>query len=730
MTDLPIVKYSGKIREVKIGKPGVEMVVGGATVYSFHMFEGSNPNPPKLGLQVLDIPPEEWAPAALAPFEDVSHDSAAWARKCVDEYGADFVCLWLMGTDPNGKDLSAEHAAEVAKKVGEAISVPLIVWGVSNDEKNVETLKAVCELCDGMNIAVGPITENNYKQIGAAALAYKHVVVANSPIDINLAKQLNILLETLGMPEDRIIIDPTTSGVGYGMEYCYSIMERIRQAALCQNDDKLQYPMLSNIAEEVWKLKEAKLQEDQEPKLGAAETRGINLETITAVSVLNAGSDMLILRHPETLKHVRAYISSMMLETDLESMDVDLSLTVESKPEPSAAKKAIAAKKPKAAKKPAVAKKPAAAKAKAVEEAKAIGKKAEEPSKAAELAVPPKEKRVEEPKPRPDIGEPRVRKVVEIPSEKPKPFPRVKLSLFEEDLLEDAFAAKFQEMNLPSTEINRLLTALWVLRMVQRLEKQVTDAEQRGIPVGEIDFSSDEISSYRDVQSLGTALHTVATILERAQDTGSGLEELDLSDVVIKDLRSGLDVLREKRLIVARRFGILDLPAPKEDATTEAISIQLQVMNLSDTEIDRLHKALSVMRKIQNLEKKVTEAERAGASLESIDFSDDEISAYREVQSLAKALRIIELKNEEAERSDKPFDEVDFTAPDLDDLRSGLALFEQKRIEVAAPIEERVLEHINLQDDDLEVLQQMLGLFRSAKRVVQGLLKLSRGEAA
>ncbi|MGC8907515.1 MAG: anaerobic carbon-monoxide dehydrogenase catalytic subunit [Desulfomonilaceae bacterium] len=337
MAELPIVKYSGRIREIKIGKPGTEFVIGGETGYNFYSFEGKMPNPPRLALQVLDIEPEEWADEALAPFKDVLGDPVAWAKKCVDDYKADAVCLWLTGTDPNGKNLSAEHAATLAKKVGEAINVPLIVWGVSSDEKNTEVLKAVAEACAGLNIVMGPVTEGNYKQLGAAAIAYKHVVAANTPIDINLAKQLNILLENLGVPNDKILIDPTTGSVGYGMEYCYSIMERIRQAALTQNDDKLQYPIINNIAEEVWKTKEAKLPTAEDPKLGEAGVRAINLETITAISALQAGSDLLILRHPKTLEHVRKYISDIMAQTDLESMAVDMSLAAPAAPEPAKA---------------------------------------------------------------------------------------------------------------------------------------------------------------------------------------------------------------------------------------------------------------------------------------------------------------------------------------------------------------------------------------------------------
>jgi carbon-monoxide dehydrogenase catalytic subunit len=329
MAELPKVKYTGKIREIKIGKPGCELMLGGETGYSFYSFEGKAPHRPKLALQVLDIVPEEWAAEALEPFKDVLGDPVAWAKKCVEEYKADAVALWLTGTDPNGKDLPPSHAAQVSRKVAEAIDVPLIVWGTSNDAKNTEVLKAVCEACEGMNLVIGPVTEGNYKQVGAAAIAYKHVVAANTPIDINLAKQLNILLENLGVQPDKLLIDPTTGSVGYGMEYCYSIMERIRQAALTQNDEKLQYPIVNNVAEEVWKTKEAKLPTAEGPLLGDASVRGINLEAITALSCLQAGSDLIILRHPKTLSHLRAYLAEIMVETDLASMGVDMALAAE-----------------------------------------------------------------------------------------------------------------------------------------------------------------------------------------------------------------------------------------------------------------------------------------------------------------------------------------------------------------------------------------------------------------
>lgn len=442
MAELPKAKYTGKIREITLGKPGCEVVVGGETSYNFYSFEGKTPNAPKLALQVLDIVPEEWAEEALAPFKDVLNDPVAWAKKCVDEYKADIVALWLAGTDPNGKNLPADQAAEVAKKVAEAINVPLIVWGTSNDEKNTEVLKAVAEACAGLNVVLGPVTEGNYKQVGAAAIAYKHVVAANTPIDINLAKQLNILLENLGVPNNKILIDPTTGGVGYGMEYCYSIMERIRQAALTQNDDKLQYPIVNNIAEEVWKTKEAKLPTAEDPKLGDAAIRGINLEAITALSALQAGADVLILRHPKTLEHIRKYLSNIMIETNLESMEVDLTLGAQ----------AAAPAPPKTAPKPA--------------------EEAATPPPAAKPAPPKKE-------------EPPAVKVVEPKIEAPKPEPKVEAPPPKE---KPAAAAAVQEEDielmgtLTKDDIQSLKEMAGVFRAVKNLATGLTSLVSGQVP--------------------------------------------------------------------------------------------------------------------------------------------------------------------------------------------------------------------------------------------------------
>ena len=221
--EIPKTAYTGKVRQVALGGGSTAVTVGGETAYPFYLFEGEVPNLPKIAMEIWDCPPDGWPAAAIEPFADVKDDPVAWAKKCIAEYGAEMICLQLESTDPNGLDRSPEEAAEVVKKVADAIAVPLIVWGTSNVEKDTDVLRAVSEACQGKNLIIGPVQEANHKRIGAAAIGYKHTVIASSPIDINLAKQLNILLGNLGVPDDQIVIDPTVSSVGYGIEYAHSL---------------------------------------------------------------------------------------------------------------------------------------------------------------------------------------------------------------------------------------------------------------------------------------------------------------------------------------------------------------------------------------------------------------------------------------------------------------------------------------------------------------------------
>jgi acetyl-CoA decarbonylase/synthase complex subunit delta len=305
--EIPKTNYSGKVKEITLGKGEKAITVGGENSYPFYLFEGTMPHKPRIAMEVPDCVPQEWPKAAIEPFADVKNDPAAWAKKCVHEYGAEIIALQLVSTDPNGLNRGADEAAAVVKKVADAIQVPLIVWGTANHEKDTQVLTKVCEVCQDKRLIIGPVEEKDYKKIAAAAIAYKHTIVASSPIDINLAKQLNILLGNLGVADDMILMDPTVSGIGYGLEYCYSVMERMRMAGLTQQDEKLQFPIICNLSKEVWKSKEVN-QPDNESNMGDAKNRGILMEAMSAVALLMAGGDVIIMRHPEAIKLTKEMI--------------------------------------------------------------------------------------------------------------------------------------------------------------------------------------------------------------------------------------------------------------------------------------------------------------------------------------------------------------------------------------------------------------------------------------
>ena len=311
--EIPKINYTGKIREVSIGMGQKAIKIGGEGCYPFYLFEGKMPNPPRVAFEVWDHEPQDWQDWAIEPFKDVIHDPVAWAKKCVDVYGAEIITLQLKSADPNGMNRDVEDVVAVVKNVVDAMDIPLIVWGCGNDEKDAALLRRVVEICEGKNVSIGPLAEKNYKQIGAMAIGYSQVVIASTPIDVNLAKQLNILLGNLGVQDEKIIVDPTTGGLGYGLEYSYSVIERDRMAALTQEDVKLQYPIVCNLAHEVWKTRETRLKRDDDPKLGDEKKRSILMESITAMSLLIAGADIVIMRHPEGVALVKDMVKELIV---------------------------------------------------------------------------------------------------------------------------------------------------------------------------------------------------------------------------------------------------------------------------------------------------------------------------------------------------------------------------------------------------------------------------------
>ncbi|PIP48990.1 MAG: acetyl-CoA decarbonylase/synthase complex subunit delta [Chloroflexi bacterium CG23_combo_of_CG06-09_8_20_14_all_45_10] len=244
-------------------------------------------------LEVWDMEPTDWPEWVLEPFKDVVSDPAKWARKC-QELGANAVSLSLISTDPAVKDSPAAEAAVLTKKVAVAISVPLIVYGSGDDKKDAEVLPKVAEVCDGMNLLIGPVQKENYEVVGKAILNHGHSAIAQTPLDINLLKELNVKLCHF-FPAERIVIDPLSSALGYGMEYSFTLMERVKQIGIIVKDSMTQMPMIANLGGECWKTKQAKESKEQ----------GLLWEGMTALSLLLAGANILILRHPESLKLVK-----------------------------------------------------------------------------------------------------------------------------------------------------------------------------------------------------------------------------------------------------------------------------------------------------------------------------------------------------------------------------------------------------------------------------------------
>lgn len=308
--NLPTETAKGRVREVELGAGDKAKKVGGENVLPFHLWEGEMPNKPLIAAEVADEV-GELIPALEKALGDVKNDPVAWAKKAAEEWGADAIFLLLTSTDPKATDASADAAADTVLKVEEAVSVPVIVYGTEDLDKDAELAKVIATKAEGRNLLIGPAKEENFKKVGAPAIGYKQTVAGMTPIDVNLAKQLNILLTNLGMEAEKLVIDPTTGALGYGLEYTYSVMERLKIAGLMQNDSMTQMPMLANIGFQAWKTKEAKSSEDEYPEWGDPEKRGIMWETLTAVSLLLAGADILVLRHPETIRMVKQLIADL-----------------------------------------------------------------------------------------------------------------------------------------------------------------------------------------------------------------------------------------------------------------------------------------------------------------------------------------------------------------------------------------------------------------------------------
>lgn len=314
--DIPKDSWPGAVRVVKIGATPEEggtrkkvVTVGGEKTLPFLSFEAPMPNQPAVAVEIKDSHPEDWSKVLLEAWGDVTYDPAAWA-KAAEDIGADMIVLLLSSVGPTGKPLTPVEAVKTVKSVLSATGLPLAVFGPGQAELDNELLVAVAEATRGERLVLGICEDKNYRTIVATAMANDHLVSARTPMDVNLAKQLNILIHDMGFPMDRILMDPTTGALGYGIEYGFSAMERLRLAAL-QGDSMTQLPMIVTPGFEAWKTKEAKVGEGVPEAWGDWEKRAINWEVLTAITLIESGADIVVLRHPESVRQVKAAIAEL-----------------------------------------------------------------------------------------------------------------------------------------------------------------------------------------------------------------------------------------------------------------------------------------------------------------------------------------------------------------------------------------------------------------------------------
>ncbi len=315
--EIPKEKWSGQVREVTIGATAEDggtrtqtLTIGGESTLPFLNFEGNIPHRTALAIEIRDRKPDDWSPLLLEAWGEAMESPAAWA-KAAEEAGADLIYLKLSLKTADGEENTPENARSVVREVLDATGLPLAVGGPGQAEIDNELLVPVAEEAQGERILLGICEEGNYRTIVATAMANDHLVQSKTPMDVNLSKQLVILISDMGMPLERIVMDPTTGALGYGIEYGYSVMERLRLAAL-QGDTMTQQPMLVNPGEEAWKVKESKVGEGVPESWGDWQNRALEWEALTASTLIESGADMLILRHPQTLKRVKAMIDALL----------------------------------------------------------------------------------------------------------------------------------------------------------------------------------------------------------------------------------------------------------------------------------------------------------------------------------------------------------------------------------------------------------------------------------
>ena len=305
-------KFNANINTVTIGTGDKAIKIGGENVLPFYSFDAAIENAPKVGIEITDFAMEH-EPECVKKYYEGCTTAADMAKKASEFEGVDFLSFRMEGGDPNGANKSTEELIAQLKEVADATDLPLVVCGCKNVEKDAELLAKAAEALQGKNAVILAAKEENYKTVGAAAgLAYNQIVGAESSVDINLAKQLNVLMTQLGVNAASVVMNVGTAAAGYGYEYVASTMQRIKAAALSQNDAQLQMPIITPVASETWSTKEATQAEADSPEWGDQERRGIDMEVETAAADLACGSNAVILKHPVSVATVSKLIRELV----------------------------------------------------------------------------------------------------------------------------------------------------------------------------------------------------------------------------------------------------------------------------------------------------------------------------------------------------------------------------------------------------------------------------------
>ena len=290
---------SGKIGAVAIGATKAEggtrtisYLLGGETDLPFIGMKSGSGTIPLVAFEICDDP-GLWSPIVTSFAGDIVHDTPKWAGEAEKQYGADLVRLYLTSTKRRGFD-DFPAITRVMESVLSGTGLPLIVEGSNEPSIDSEVFQRCGETGQGERLLLGTAEAGRYRSVAAAALAYNHSVVAQSPIDINLAKQLNILLREIGVTSDHILIDPYTGTLGYGFEYSYSVMERIRYAAL-KGDVDLAMPMITSATDSL------NVKEVREADPAIRDDIAVAWEFYAALSSAVAGSAIVCVRHPKTV---------------------------------------------------------------------------------------------------------------------------------------------------------------------------------------------------------------------------------------------------------------------------------------------------------------------------------------------------------------------------------------------------------------------------------------------